>query len=211
MPNISKPANINQIWSASGDILKPSDSKIAQGWAAEIPPRQWFNWDQNRKDQAIAHINQHGIPVWDNVTEYQANSSYVQGSNDYIYYCLFTNTNRDPVTDNTSSWKVVLNPTGQTGQVSFNANGYMKLDNGFILQWGIGVTASNGRFTASFPIAFPNACLRTYATNSAAGGTTPIGFGGTQKTNTTITVYSSSSSGTPSGANVTYDWLALGY
>lgn len=126
MANISKPANINQIWSSGGDILKPSDSKIAQGWTAEIPPRQWFNWDQNRKDQAIAHINQHGIPVWDAVTEYQANSSYTKGSDGRLYFCTVTNTNKDPVTDRTS-WQPVLAPSGIQ---RFTANGNFTVPSG---------------------------------------------------------------------------------
>lgn len=104
MANISKPANINQIWSSGGDILKPSDSKIAQGWTAEIPPRQWFNWDQNRKDQAIAHINQHGIAVWDNVTEYQQNS-WAKGSDGVVYIAQSVNVNKNPTTtDGASFW-----------------------------------------------------------------------------------------------------------
>lgn len=104
MANISKPDGLNLIWSNSGDILKPSDAKISQGWAAEIPPRQWFNYIDNKQDQGLAHINQHGIAVWDSVTEYQANSSYVQGSNGKIYFCINTNTNQNPVNDSTNTY-----------------------------------------------------------------------------------------------------------
>jgi hypothetical protein len=108
MANISKPTDINKIWSASGDILAPSDNKISQGWAVEIPPRQYFNYIDNKQDQAIAHINQHGIATWDNQTEYQANLSYTQGSNGVVYKCLVTNTNINPVGDITNSWRVAF-------------------------------------------------------------------------------------------------------
>ena len=97
MAEVLKPADINKIWSATGDILAPSDTKISQGWQVEIPPRQYFNYIDNKQDQAIAHINQHGIAVWDNTTEYQSGKSYVQGSDGKIYFALQTAANQNPV------------------------------------------------------------------------------------------------------------------
>lgn len=116
MANISKPLDINKIWAASGDVLAPSDTKISQGWSVEIPPRQYFNYIDGKQDQAIAHINQHGIPVWDSVTEYQANTSYVQGTNGTVYKCLITNTNVNPIGDVSNSWRVAfLDSTSPVG------------------------------------------------------------------------------------------------
>ena len=99
MAEILKPSDINKVWSSGGDIIAPSDTKIASGWAVEIPPRQYFNYIDNKQDQAIAHINQHGISVWDSVTEYQAGKSYVQGSDGNLYKAVITSTNQDPTTD----------------------------------------------------------------------------------------------------------------
>src|SRR5690554_470352 len=97
MPQISKPNSLNKIWAAGGDRATPLDGKISSGWQIEIPPRQWFNWLDNRQDQAIAHFNQHGIPVWDDQTEYQAGKSYVQDpGNGLIYRCVVTNTGNQP-------------------------------------------------------------------------------------------------------------------
>lgn len=97
MPLINKPQNINKIWASSGDRVAPTDQKINQGWVPEIPPHQWFNFIDNKQDQAIAHINQMGIPQWDAVTEYQANKSYVQGPTDgVIYRATQTHTNQNP-------------------------------------------------------------------------------------------------------------------
>jgi len=106
---ITKPADINKIWAASGDVLAPPDSYIANGWSANtIPPRQYFNYIDGRQDQAIAHINQYGVALWDSITSYQANSSYTQGSDGVVYKCLITNTNINPVGDTTSSWRVAF-------------------------------------------------------------------------------------------------------
>lgn len=120
MTNISKPSDINKIWSAAGDNITPSDSKINGGWLTEIPPRQWFNWWQNKVDQSIAHINQHGVSVWDSVTEYQAGTSYTQGSNGKIYVAIQTHTNQNPVTDVSEVyWADVTKP----GHAAFGAAG----------------------------------------------------------------------------------------
>lgn len=97
MAVMNKPTSLSKVWASSGDRAAPLDSKISQGWQIEIPPRQWFNWLDNRQDQAIAHINQHGIAVWDAETEYQAGKSYVQDpGNGVIYRCLVTHTGRQP-------------------------------------------------------------------------------------------------------------------
>ncbi len=108
MAEILKPTNLSLTWASGGDILDPGDPKYATGWAVEIPPRQWFNYLDNRQDEAIAHINQHGVPVWDNGTEYQANKSYVQGpTNGTIYQCILTHTNQDPEADVTNTYWII--------------------------------------------------------------------------------------------------------
>lgn len=106
MAEINKPSDINKIWASAGDVLAPSDSKIATGWQVEIPPRQYFNYIDWKQDQAIAHINQHGIPVWDNTTEYQWSStgtkSICMGSDGTIYRAKQVSVNQNPVTDTTN-------------------------------------------------------------------------------------------------------------
>lgn len=102
MPQIQKP-DFTYKWASGGLSVSPSTTKIQTGWTAEVPPFQWENWSQNRQDQGISHIMQHGISVWDALTEYQygANSvkSLVMGSNGIVYRAKQINTNQDPVAD----------------------------------------------------------------------------------------------------------------
>lgn len=117
MAEINKPSDINKIWASAGDVLAPSDSKIATGWQVEIPPRQWFNYIDHKQDQAIAHINQHGIPVWDNVTEYQyspnGTKSICMGSDGTIYRAKQVSVNQNPVTDASDTyWEIAFANTG---------------------------------------------------------------------------------------------------
>ncbi len=166
MPVITKPVDINKIWAATGDVLTPSDTKISQGWQVEIPPRQTFNYIDGKQDQAIAHINQHGIAVWDDKTEYQANQSYSKGSDGIIYKSLTTNTNINPVGDTSGAWQVAFSTPANTAQVASAAqsraltannvyisplqlanaftgtnqglspNGWQRLPGGLVMQWG---------------------------------------------------------------------------
>lgn len=105
MPNITKPNDVNNVWATTGDIVAPAADYVANGWEAIIPPREYFNWLDNRQDRFNAHVNQHGIPVWDSFTEYQANLSYSKGTDGVLYRAVTTNSNINPVGDITGAWQ----------------------------------------------------------------------------------------------------------
>lgn len=118
MANLLKPAGINTIWSSTGTRADPGEAKTNTGWVVELPPYQTGNWIEWKQDSAIAHINQHGIPEWDAVTEYQGNLSYTQGTDGVIYKCLVTNTNTDPVNPlNSTYWAVAFETFGAVAVV----------------------------------------------------------------------------------------------
>lgn len=157
MANIIKPVDINKIWSASGDILAPSDSKISQGWGVEIPPRQYFNYIDHKQDQFNAHVNQHGIPVWDALTEYQANTSYTQATDGNVYIALQTHVGQNPLTS-VGFWAIAFVTYSSLGgaNVSFATNGFIKEPSGKLEVWGQFTTNSA---TQSAQITFPTAFL----------------------------------------------------
>lgn len=103
MALITKP-DISKIWAATGSTAAPPDVKIASGWSYEMMPFEWENFLQNRTDVTLNHISQRGIAEWDAITEYQANRSYVTGSNGIVYVALTTNTNINPTTDGGTNW-----------------------------------------------------------------------------------------------------------
>lgn len=114
MANILKPNKLNLLWASGGDILDPGDTKYQTGWGVEVPPRQWENYIQNKQDQAIAHINQHGIAVWDAETEYQADTSYTQGAtNGTIYRAKVTHSGQNPELDTLNTyWDIAFAAAG---------------------------------------------------------------------------------------------------
>lgn len=119
MPNITKPLGLSNIWADGGTKIDPGAFKVNIGWVVQLPPYEYQNWVDNRQDQAIAHISQHGIPEWDSATEYQGLLSYTQGSNGIIYKCITTNTNKDPSNSlNTAYWSQAFEVYGSVQTVS---------------------------------------------------------------------------------------------
>lgn len=148
MPAISKPNDLSVIWASSGDVVKPSNTKINGGWTVEVPPHQWFNWLDNRQDQAIGHINQYGIAQWDSGTEYQAGMSHVLGSNGIVYKCKVTNTNNNPVVDLAGAyWKQAF--FENTSEVPSDTS--VTLPGGIVYKWGQGAAESGGTITFDEP------------------------------------------------------------
>jgi hypothetical protein len=118
MTNITKPLGLSNVWADGGTKIDPGAAKVSIGWVVQLPPYEYQNWVDNRQDQAIAHMSQHGIPEWDSVTEYQGLLSYTQGSNGIIYKCLQTNTNKDPAnTLNGLYWAIAFETYGSVAAV----------------------------------------------------------------------------------------------
>ena len=98
--------NMTIAWSFNGTNVKPSDTKINQGWIAEKPPFQSMNWIQNRADVFIQHVNEEGIPRWDSISNYIVNS-IVKGSDGELYRSLTVNSNIDPVSGTPGNWLLI--------------------------------------------------------------------------------------------------------
>ena len=119
MANITKPLGLSNIWANGGTKIDPGAAKVNIGWVVQLPPYEYQNWVDNRQDQALAHISQHGIPEWDGQTEYQGLLSYTQGSNGIIYKCIQTNTNKDPSNSlNGQYWAIAFETYGSVAVVS---------------------------------------------------------------------------------------------
>lgn len=140
MPNITKPNDMNTVWASTGDIVAPDAEYIANGWEAIIPPREYFNWLDNRQDRFNAHVNQHGIPLWDSSTEYQASLSYAKGSDGKIYRAGTTNSNINPVGDITGAW------------FDMSGNGIAVLGNPGTLNWPIPPILTSGQKKAKVTV-----------------------------------------------------------
>jgi hypothetical protein len=205
MTNITKPSDLSKVWAAGGDVSIPDDAKITTGWEVEIPTNQKFNWLDNRQDQAIAHINQHGVAIWDSATEYQANTSYTQGSDGNIYACKVTNTNQDPVADTTETyWVVCVNKSGsnaKTEQTPTLVNSWSntslryRLFNGALQIYGTIASGTRTDATTVFtlPVGYrPSVARRILIGNIVSLSQTAYGLIGTDGT---VKIYNAGASG----------------
>jgi len=75
------------------------------------------------------------------------------------HYKFYNTTIADPANTTIYSIKDVTSVSG----VSFNSSGYYKLPSGLIIQWGVVYNDGTGNASATFPITFPNICLRVIA------------------------------------------------
>ena len=97
-------------------------------------------------------------------------------------------------------------------------NGYCKLPNGLILQWGVnysaGITVQQYSKTINFPIAFPNDCLNVQLTlNDVGYGSNPLatGVGMTSRTKSNFVATFKDVRTSPPSINLYLFWFAIGY
>lgn len=135
----AKPTNMRREWAVSapgGNIVDPDTvtaNKFADGWVAEIPPFEFFNFIQNHMTAALAHINDSGVPMWDSVSEYDPGSLVRSTVTGDLYQARVTTTNNEPSVSSTqwarltSGGALFLDPAtvfqGQTNIQVFTASG----------------------------------------------------------------------------------------
>ena len=101
--------DLTRIWgegAPSGNVVDPDTTtpgKFSNGWQAEVPPFEHFNFIQKFQTQGLAHINEQGIAVWDDVTTYPV-GGLAKGSDGNVYKALISQNDNDPVSDGGTNW-----------------------------------------------------------------------------------------------------------
>lgn len=101
--------NLTRIWAGSADpsdILDPdvgSPGKFAAGWEAELPPYEYFNFLQKLFTEALAHVNEQGVSLWDTNTTYPVNA-IVKGSDGQLYIAKTEQAGNNPTSDGGVNW-----------------------------------------------------------------------------------------------------------
>lgn len=135
MAEITKPSGVdlNRIWAETGNKVDPGATKTAEGWLPEVPTCEVDNYMYYKRDKFIAHINQRGFPEWDSTTEYQANKSYIQGSDGTVFKCTQTHSNKNPVSapDTTSYWVIAFDPFDTSYTKAEGDLRYLQVSNNF--------------------------------------------------------------------------------
>ena len=103
--------------------------------------------------------------------------------------------------------------TYATGTALLSSNGYQILPGGLIMQWGeSGSLTSDGNQTLTFPIPFPNSCLKAFVTLKNSSTTNDDSFARVISYNSTqIVVRSEYSGGGGISGTRFIDYLAIGF
>jgi len=103
--------NLVRVWASAapgGNIVDPdvtTTDKFIDGWLAEVPPFEHFNFLQNLFTAALAHNNEQGTNVWDTDTTYPI-GGVAKGSDGDLYIALVEQNGNDPVTDSGTNWRL---------------------------------------------------------------------------------------------------------
>ena len=79
---------------------------------------------------------------------------------------------RGQIQDPLNQLKDYLNLFSESFIISGKVNGYIKLPNGFILQWGVVTSWAGGKLWVPFPITFNNQVFSIVITSLQTGGST---------------------------------------
>ncbi len=113
--NVTKPIIIEtDIWANApvdpSDIIKPPTTKSDEGWRyGEKPYSAFANYNQNRNDSVLVHINQNGVPEWDSATVYNKGALALFTGN--LFHSLQA-ANQNNLSTDTAWWKPGAGGTG---------------------------------------------------------------------------------------------------
>jgi len=119
--------NLTRVWAETApgaNVVDPDTvtvGKFTAGWQAEVPPFEYFNFIQKQVTEGLAHINEQGIAVWDQVTTYPV-GGLAKGSDGNVYKALTSQNNNDPVSDGGTNWKQTIDSIF-ANVVAFGATG----------------------------------------------------------------------------------------
>ena len=105
--------DMTRIWAGSAPVANIEDpdttspGKFTDGWEAEIPPFENFNFLQQLFTQSAAYFNENGISEWDTNTNYPQ-YGIARGSNGTYYQSVIEQTGNDPISDDGTNWIVWL-------------------------------------------------------------------------------------------------------
>ena len=100
-------------WAENGPQTDPGQAKTEAGWGAEKPSFQKMNWIDGRQDEQLAHLETHGIAIWDAQTNYVDNG-FALGSDGVLYQAQQANVGIDPTTDGGTNWLPFVRQAGLT-------------------------------------------------------------------------------------------------
>jgi len=202
-----------------GDVTQSDDinlnvtANFKEGWGIlqlnEDPTMQDFNALGFTQGSLISYLYQQGIAQWDAGQEYLTDSICVKNGKIFISLSgtvATPNVGNDPTLD-TLNWKdLFLDYTKKADfQNSLTGNGYQKLPNGLIIQWGsVSMIGMATPPIVVFPLSFSNVFSVSVTSYNADRSFVPVGV-----SNSSFSLQYSAHSSLKDGDYFAY-WFAIG-
>lgn len=119
--------DLGLVWAFSGGTLPVDSTKYQNGWVAEIPTYQQFNYMVQGLDQNILHLAEESVFDWQDDITYSVGTKVKRNS--VIYVCIANSLNNDPDLDSTNSYWVTGGYVGEPSNLK-QTDGF-RLDFGF--------------------------------------------------------------------------------
>lgn len=130
---------LDRVWASNasaGNVVDPDTvtaGKFENGWVAEVPPFQYFNFIQQLFSQALLHFNEYGIGEHDNDTIYPLGGLASVGGSVYRSNTA-NNQGNDPVSSGTwdlfLSLAINIDKNAPSGAVRIDSSGSASVTNG---------------------------------------------------------------------------------
>jgi hypothetical protein len=94
--------NLNLLWADLGGKTDPTDTKWEDGWVAEIPTYQNFNYVLHATESNLLHLAENGAFQWQTEINYEKGTFVRDGG--FEWFCITANTGNKPSDDTTNSY-----------------------------------------------------------------------------------------------------------
>jgi hypothetical protein len=108
--------DLGLVWALNGGTTPTGDTKYQDGWVAEIPTYQNFNYMVQGLDQNILHLAEFNGFDWQNDIGYKVGARAFE--NGTYWLCITDHTNQQPSTDTTNSYWVSGSALGSFANLS---------------------------------------------------------------------------------------------
>lgn len=94
--------SLGWVWASTGASTDPGKTNYQQGWLAEIPTFQEFNYVLETVTNNLLVLAESDRFAWDSTIAYKSGARAVSGGK--TYYCHSAHTNQDPALDTIRNW-----------------------------------------------------------------------------------------------------------
>lgn len=128
--------SLERVWAVSGASTDPGTVKYADGWVAEIPTFQNFNYVLQSSTKNLLALAESDVWAWNSLIAYEAGARVKRSG--VVKYCVVAHTNQDPDTDTLGNYWSKADTVGEAPVLADSKKGrhIKNVDTSAISSWG---------------------------------------------------------------------------